>query len=95
MSRLDQFNALMSYIEENPQILAEHGEKGTQILRQIEEACLVQDAEALSDGIDEFISLFMGDQILRGLAPASSQKPIEQFNSIRKATRSVLDKMEE
>lgn len=51
MSRLDQFNALMSYIEENPQILAEHGERGTQILRRIEEACLVQDAEALSDGM--------------------------------------------
>ncbi len=60
MSRLDQFNALMSYIEENPQILAEHGERGTQILRRIEEACLVQDAEALSDGIDEFISLLTG-----------------------------------
>ena len=51
MSRLDQFNALMSYIEENPQILAEHGERGTQSLRRIEEACLAQDAEALSDGI--------------------------------------------
>lgn len=94
MSRLDQFNALMSYIEENPQILAEHGERGTQILRRVEEACLVQDAEALSDGIDEFTSLLMADQILRGFAPARSQKAIEHFNSIRKATRSVLDKME-
>lgn len=94
MDKLEQFNALMCYIEDNQQLIAQHGEEGRRILGHIEEACLNQDAAALDKGIDNFLNLLMGDQTMRGFAPVGSQKAIEQFNSIQKATRSVLDKME-
>jgi hypothetical protein len=95
MNKLDQFNALICYIEENPEVIAPHGEEGTQVLSQVEEACLNEDVAALAEGIDSFLTLLMGEQTMRGFAPVGSEKAIEQFNSIQKATRSVLDKMEE
>lgn len=94
MDKLEQFNALMCYVEDNPQVIAQYGEDGKRVLAQIETACLNQDAQALDKGIDRFLDLLMGDQTMRGFAPVGSQKAIEQFNSIQKVTRSVLDKME-
>jgi len=94
MNKLDQFNALMSYVEDNPQVIAPHGEDGEQLLNQIEEACLNQDVEALEKGIDSFLTLLMGEAKMRAFAPVDSQKAIERFNSIQKVTRSVLEKME-
>jgi phage portal protein BeeE len=95
LNKLEQFNALMRYVEDNPQAISRQREEGRQILGQIERACQIKDAEALDKGIDCFLKLFMGDQTMRGFTPVGSQKAIEQFNSIQKATRAVLDKMEE
>lgn len=94
MNKLDQFNALMCYIEDNPEVIAPHGEEGEQVLSQIEEACLNQNVAALEQGIDSFLTLLMGERAMRGFSPVGSEKAIEQFNSIQKLTRSVLDKME-
>jgi hypothetical protein len=64
------------------------------MLEQIEQACLLQDAEALSESIDGFLDLLTGSDTMRGFTPVGSQKSVEQFNSVRKATRSVLDKIQ-
>jgi hypothetical protein len=95
MNKLDQFNALMCYIEDHPEIIAPHGEEGRQVLSQIEEACVNQDVGGLTNGIDIFLTLLMGERTMRGFTPVGSEKAVEQFNSIQKVTRSVLDKMEE
>jgi hypothetical protein len=94
MDKIERFTALMRYIEENPEALAQHSEEGQALLEQIEQACQTRDAQGLNEGIDGFLSLLMGDQAMRGFAPIGSQKAVEQFNSVRKATRSVLDKMQ-
>ena len=94
MNKLEQFNALMCYIESNPEVIAGYGEEGKEILEQVEVACLNQDGEGLNKGIDDFLTLLMGEQTMRGFTPVGSQKTIEQFNSIQKATRTVLDKMD-
>jgi hypothetical protein len=94
MDKLERFTALMRYIEENPEVLAQHGEEGKALLEQIEQACQTRDAQNLREGIDGFLSLLTGDQTMRGFAPTGSQQAVEQFNSVRKATRSVLDKMQ-
>jgi hypothetical protein len=94
MNKFEQFNALMCYIENNPEVIARYGDEGRQVLEQVEEACLNQDGEALDKGVDDFLTLLMGEQTMRGFTPVGSQKTIEQFNSIQKATRTVLDKME-
>ena len=94
MDKLEQFNALVCYIEDHPGLMTRHSKQGTLVLSQIEQACLDRDANALATGIDEFLTLLMGEQLMRGFAPVRSEKAIEQFNSIQKATRAVLDKME-
>jgi len=94
MNKLEQFNALMCYIESNPEVIDRYGEEGRQVLEQVEQACLNQDGEALDKGVDDFLTLLMGKQTMRGFTPSGSEKTIEQFNSLQKATRTVLDKME-
>ncbi len=94
MNRLDQFKALISYVRDNPQVIAPHGEDGKQILNRIEEACLNQDVEALEMGIDSFLTLLMGERTMRGFAHIPSDEVAERFNSIQKVTRSALEKLE-
>jgi hypothetical protein len=94
MDKIEQFTAVMHYIEEKPEVLARYSGEGRVLLEEIEEACLTRNAQDLSKGIDAFLSLLMGDQTMRGFTPTASQKAVEQFNSVRKATRSVLDKMQ-
>ena len=93
MDTLEQFTAVMRYFEEDPAALRQHGEIAKAMLEQIEQACLLQDAEALRDGIDGFLSLLVDSDGMRGFTPVESQKAGEQFNSVRQAARSVLDKM--
>jgi hypothetical protein len=93
MDPLEQFTALMSYFEEDPATLRQHGELGKAMLEQIEQACLLQDAEALSDSIDGFLSLLLDLDELGGLPTVECQKAAEQFSTVRQAARSVLDKM--
>jgi hypothetical protein len=94
MNKVEQFTSLMRYIEENPGVLAEHAEESQALLEQVEKSCLARNARDLDDTIDAFLSLFLGDRAMRGFAPTPSQEAVEQFNSVRKATRSVLDKMQ-
>jgi hypothetical protein len=94
MDKVQQFTALMHYAEEDPGVLSRCGEIGKAMLEQIEQACLLQDAEALSVSIDGFLDLLAGSDAMRGFTPVGSQKSVEQFNSVRKATRSVLDKIQ-
>jgi hypothetical protein len=94
MDRLEQFTALMSYIEDNPTVLAQHRDESKALLEQVEKSCLTQNAQDLSSAIDAFLALLLGDRAMRGFAPTGSQKAVEQFNSVHKATRSVLDKMQ-
>lgn len=94
MDKLEQFSALVCYVEDHPELMAHYSEEGKRILTQTEQACLDRDAEALATGIDDFLTLLMGQQLMRGFAPVRSEKAIEQFNSIQKPTRAVLDKME-
>jgi hypothetical protein len=93
MDTLEQFTALMRYFEKDPATLRQHGEIGKAMLEQIEQACLLRDAEALSDGIDGFLSILMDANKMRGFTPVESQKAAERFNSVRQSARSVLDKM--
>ncbi len=95
MNKLDQFNALISYAQDNPQVITPHGERGKQILSQIEEACLNEDTELLSKGIDSFLTMLMGEQTMRGFSPVASENITGEFNRIQKVTRAVLDSMEE
>jgi hypothetical protein len=94
MNKVQQYTSLMRYIEENPAVLAEHADEGRALLEQVEKSCLARNAQELSTAIDAFLALFMGDRSMRGFAPTQSQQAVEQFNSVRKATRSVLDKMQ-
>jgi len=94
MNKLEQFTSLMRYIEENPGVLAQHADESKALLEQVDKSCLERNAQDLSSTIDAFLSLFMGDRAMRGFAPTESQKAVEQFNSVHKATRSVLDKMQ-
>jgi hypothetical protein len=94
MDKTEQFTALMRYIEEKPEVLAQHSGEGKALLEDIEEACLTRNAQDLGKSIDAFLSLLMGDQTMRGFTPTASEKAVEQFNSVHKATRSVLDKMQ-
>ena len=94
MDKVQQFTALMQYVEEDPGVLSRYGEIGKAMLEQIEQACLLEDAEALNESIDGFLDLLMGSDTMRGFTPVGSQKSVEQFNSVRKATRSVLDKIQ-
>jgi len=95
MNKLNQFRALVCHVRDNPQVIAPHGEEGKRILSQMEEACLNEDVSALTEGIDSFLALLMGERTMEGLSPVDSQEAIEQFNSIQKVTRAVLDKLEE
>jgi hypothetical protein len=94
MDKVQQFTALMRYVEEDPGVLSRYGEIGKAMLEQIEQACLLQDADALSESIEGFLDLLTGSDTMRGFTPVGSQKSVEQFNSVRKATRLVLDKMQ-
>jgi hypothetical protein len=94
MDKLEQFTALMQYAAEDPGVLSRYGEIGKAMLEQIEQACLLRDAEALGESIDGFLDLLAGSDSMRGFTPVGSQKSVEQFNSVRKATRSVLDKIQ-
>jgi hypothetical protein len=93
MDKVQQFTALMRYVEEDPGVLSRYGEIGKAMLEQIEQACVLQDAEALSESVDAFLDLLTGSDTMRGFTPVGPQKSVEQFNSVRKATRSVLDKI--
>jgi hypothetical protein len=55
MDKAQQFTALMQYVEEDPGVLSRYGEIGKAMLEQIEQACLLEDAEALSESIDGFL----------------------------------------
>ncbi len=94
MNKVEQYTSLMRYIEENPAVLTEHADESRALLEQVEKSCQARNAQELSSAIDAFLSLFLGDRAMRGFAPAPSQQAVEQFNSVRKATRSVLDKMQ-
>jgi hypothetical protein len=94
MDRIERFTALMRYVEDKPEVLAQHSGEGKALLEEIEQACLTRNAQHLGKSIDAFLSLLMGDQSMRGFTPTASEKAVEQFNSVRKATRSVLDKMQ-
>ena len=94
MNKVEQYTSLMRYLEENPGVLAEHADESMPLLEQVEKSCLARNSQELGNAIDAFLSLFLGDRAMRGFAPTQSQQAVEQFNSVRKATRSVLDKMQ-
>jgi hypothetical protein len=93
MDKMERFNALIGYIESNPEIMERHGKLGVAVMEQIVRACNAQSQTALDEGIDAFMELVAGGQSMRGITPSAPTSSVEQFNRIEKATKAVLEKI--
>ncbi len=92
MDNVERFNALMSYIETHPEVMARYGKPGVAVLRRIAGDCEARDQTALGESVDAFLELVAGGQATRGITPSRPTPTVEQFNRIEKATKAVLEK---